>query len=114
MKKIKLFQILFLSIIFILIITHLGFSYKNDPQGIRAKLESNTCLCRGDLSHNGVINRYDLKLMLKIIRADIPPISPYECGDLNYNQIPYEIADYVLLSGLISEHHAINCKKLVQ
>ena len=98
-------------IIFVFFIAHLGYSYKDRPPKSKSVEESNTCLCRGDLDHNGVINRRDLKLMLKIIRGEITPIPPYECGDLNYNLIPYEIADYVFLSNWVSQHHAIQCKK---
>lgn len=114
MKNLKNTWIWIGVIIFVFFIAHLGYSYKDRPPKSKSVAEVQTCLCRGDLDHNGVINRRDIKLMSKIIRGEIAPIPPYECGDLNYNQIPYEIADYVSLAGLISEHHAINCKKLVQ
>jgi len=108
----KEFKIIWLGVfIFVFFYAHLGNPYEKNPAEPILEEGSNTCLCRGDIDHNGVINRHDEKLMYKVIQGEIKPPLPLECGDLNYNGIPYEIADYVILKNWVSQHHAIQCKK---
>jgi hypothetical protein len=108
----KEFKIIWLGVfIFVFFYAPLGNPYDKNPAELILEEGSNTCLCRGDIDHNGVINRHDEKLMYKVIQGEIKPPLPLECGDLNYNGIPYEIADYVILKNWVSQHHAIQCKK---
>jgi len=108
----KKFKIIWLGVlIFVFFYAHLGNPYEKNPAEPILEEGSNTCLCRGDIDHNGVINRHDEKLMYKVIQGEIKPPLPLECGDLNYNGIAYEIADYLILKGWVDQHHAIKCKK---
>ncbi|MDP2960646.1 MAG: hypothetical protein Q8N71_04405, partial [candidate division Zixibacteria bacterium] len=108
----KKFKIIWLGVfIFVFFYAHLGNPYEKNPAESILEEGSNTCLCRGDIDHNGVINRHDEKLMYKVIQGEIKPPLPLKCGDLNFDGIAYEIADYLILKGWVDQHHAIKCKK---
>ena len=107
-----------LSMIWLGVIIFLSFQFLSaysseiKPSVKAVNEETGGCDCRGDLDRNGVINPVDLEYMAKVIRHEIvPDPSLAECADLDYNGVPWEMSDYMVLQNWMSPYHVIICGK---
>ena len=68
------------------------------------------CVCVGSIDHNLVIDQRDVDLMQAIIQGKKAPTEPTDCGDVNGNGFPFEIADAILLNQMVDQYGSISCK----